>query len=190
MSRTPKHRAPIIDASITLFRRQGFARTGVNDIVDLCGAPKGSLYHYFPEGKVSIAVAAVEEAGQRVAATLHDLSERSPDTPTLLTAHADLLVKWLRASDFRDGCPITTVLLELAPQERGVTAAGRKAYGDRIRILRDKLLADGHRPERAQSLAQLCTSALQGALVQARVERSGKPIEQTAAELSRLIALP
>jgi hypothetical protein len=33
----------------------------------------------------------------------------------------------------------------------------------------------------------LCTSALQGALIQARVERSGRPIEVTAAELARLI---
>ncbi|WLA76034.1 MULTISPECIES: hypothetical protein [Bradyrhizobium] len=37
----------------------------------------------------------------------------------------------------------------------------------------------------AQALAVLCTSALQGALIQARVERSGRPIEVTAAELAR-----
>jgi TetR/AcrR family transcriptional repressor of lmrAB and yxaGH operons len=36
-------------------------------------------------------------------------------------------------------------------------------------------------------LAVLCTSALQGALIQARVERSGRPIEVTAAELARLL---
>ncbi|MBB4371318.1 hypothetical protein GGD63_004116 [Bradyrhizobium sp. cir1] len=33
----------------------------------------------------------------------------------------------------------------------------------------------------------LCTSALQGALIQARVERSGRRIEVTATELARLI---
>jgi len=38
---------------------QGYACTGLNDIVDASGAPKGSLYHYFPAGKASIAVAAV-----------------------------------------------------------------------------------------------------------------------------------
>ncbi|WP_245471847.1 hypothetical protein [Bradyrhizobium nanningense] len=37
------------------------------------------------------------------------------------------------------------------------------------------------------SLAVLCRSALQGALIQARVERSGRPIEVAAAELARLI---
>ena len=56
MPAVPKHRQPIINAAVTLFRRQGFARTGLNDIVDVSGAPKGSLYHYFPDGKSSIAV--------------------------------------------------------------------------------------------------------------------------------------
>ncbi|WP_375158964.1 TetR/AcrR family transcriptional regulator [Bradyrhizobium sp. RDT46] len=187
MPAVPKHRQPIINAAVTLFRRQGFARTGLNDIVDVSGAPKGSLYHYFPQGKSSIAVAAVEEAGRRVAATVAKLAEECGSTADLLRAHARLLSSWMRGSGFRNGCPITTVLLELAPRERAVSEAGRKAYAARISLLHDKLVADGFATPRAQALAVLCTSALQGALIQARVERSGRPIEVTAAELARLI---
>jgi TetR/AcrR family transcriptional repressor of lmrAB and yxaGH operons len=159
MPAVPKHRQPIINAAVTLFRRQGFARTGLNDIVDVSGAPKGSLYHYFPDGKSSIALAAVEEAGRRVAATVTELAAECGSTGELLRAHATLLAGWMQGSGFRNGCPITTVLLELAPGERAVSEA----------------------------LAVLCTSALQGALIQARVERSGRPIEVTAAELAGLI---
>jgi TetR/AcrR family transcriptional repressor of lmrAB and yxaGH operons len=93
----------------------------------------------------------------------------------------------MRNSGFRNGCPITTVLLELAPRERAVTDAGRKAYATRISILSRKLVDDGFARARADALAVLCTSALQGALIQARVERSGRPIEVTAAELARLL---
>ena len=93
----------------------------------------------------------------------------------------------MRDSGFRNGCPITTVLLELAPRERAVADAGRKAYAARIGVIRDKLLADGFARPRTESLGVLCTSALQGALVQARVERSGRPIETAAAELARLL---
>ena len=187
MPAVPKHRQPIINAAVTLFRRQGFARTGLNDIVDVSGAPKGSLYHYFPEGKSSIAVAAVEEAGRRVAATLAKLAGECGTTADLLRVHARLLAGWMRGSGFRNGCPITTVLLELAPRERAVAEAGRKAYAARIAILRDRLIADGFAGSRADALAVLCTSALQGALIQARVERSGRPIETTAAELAKLL---
>jgi TetR/AcrR family transcriptional repressor of lmrAB and yxaGH operons len=187
LPRRPKFREPIIDAAVTLFRRNGYASTGLNDIVDMSGAPKGSLYHYFPQGKSSIAVAAVEEAGRRVAATLEDLSEQTADCGALITAHARLLARWMEDSGYRAGCPITTVLLELAPQERAVSEAGRGAYAARIAILTQKLEADGHGPDRARSLAILCVSALQGALIQSRIDRSGRPITTAARELARLL---
>jgi len=77
MPAVPKHRRPIVDAAVTLFRRQGYAGTGLNDIVDASGAPKGSLYHYFPAGKASIAIAAVEEAAKRVAETMAKLASET-----------------------------------------------------------------------------------------------------------------
>jgi AcrR family transcriptional regulator len=183
----PKHRQPIINAAVTLFRRQGYSATGLNDIVDESGAPKGSLYHYFPAGKSSIAVAAVEEAGRRVAKTVAQLAKETLSTGELLKGHARLLAGWMRKSGFRDGCPITTVLLELAPTDRAVTQAGREAYAVRLAVLTDKLVADGFPAERAERLAGLCVSAIQGALIQARVERSGAPIEAVADELAGIL---
>jgi TetR/AcrR family transcriptional repressor of lmrAB and yxaGH operons len=187
MPAAPRHRQPIIDAAVTLFRRQGYSGTGLNDIVDESGAPKGSLYYYFPDGKASIAVAAVEEAGRRVADTVAELAAKTNSTGELLKAHARLLAGWMRKSGFRDGCPITTVLLELAPKDRDVAQAGREAYAARLRLITDKLVEDGFAPERAARLAGLCTSAIQGALIQARVERSGAPIETAADELAALL---
>lgn len=187
MPAVPKHRRPIVDAAISLFRRQGYAGTGVNDIIDLSGAPKGSLYHYFPAGKASIAVASVEEAGQRVATTLGELAVTARSTGELLKAHARLLAGWMRKSGYRDGCPISTVLLELAPEDRAVAEAGRRAYAARLAVITDQLIRDGVSAGRAPRLATLCVSALQGALIQSRVERSGAPIEIAAAELARLL---
>jgi TetR/AcrR family transcriptional regulator, lmrAB and yxaGH operons repressor len=183
----PKHRQPIIDAAVTLFRRQGYGATGLNEIVEDSGAPKGSLYHYFPAGKSSIAVAALEEAGRRVVKTLAQLARETPSTGELIRRHARLLAGWMRKSGFRDGCPITTVLLELAPKDRAVAQAGRQAYAGRLAVLTDKLVADGFPAERAERLAGLCVSAIQGALIQARVERSGTPIETAADELARML---
>lgn len=183
-----KHRQSIINAAVTLFRRKGYSASGLNDIVRESGAPKGSLYYYFPAGKTSIAVAAVDEAGRRVAETVAQLARETESTGDLLRKHAGLLATWMRKSGFRDGCPITTVLLELAPAERGVAKAGREAYAARLSILTEKLLADGFTAERAGSLAGLCVSALQGALIQARVERSGAPLETAADELAKMLA--
>jgi TetR/AcrR family transcriptional repressor of lmrAB and yxaGH operons len=187
MPAVPKHRQAIIDTSVRLFRRKGYSATGLNDIVEASGAPKGSLYHYFPAGKASIAEAAVEEAGRRVAETMQKLSLDCATTGALIRSHAKLLAGWMKQSGFRDGCPITTVLLELSPLDRTVTDAGRKAYAARVGIMKEKLVADGASPRRAERLAVLCVAALQGALIQSRVERSGAPILAAADELADLL---
>lgn len=189
MAAKAKHRQPIIDAAVTLFRQRGYGATGLNDLVEASGSPKGSMYHYFPQGKPSIAVAAVEEAGRRVAETIGDIAARTSSTGQLLVEHAALLSGWMEKSGFRDGCPITTVLLELAPQDRPVTEAGRHAFAARLRILRASLIKDGYDTQEAEAMALVCTNAVQGSLVMARIECSRAPIEQTATQLARLLEM-
>lgn len=186
MSAAPKHRASIVDAAVTLFRQKGYAATGLNDIVEASGAPKGSLYHYFPAGKSSIGAAAVEEAGRRVAQTVEDLARKAPTAGDLLKAHARLLGQWMAQSGYKDGSPITTVLLENAPADKAITAAGHAAQAMHRQILAQKLVADGFAPRRAERLAILGTAALDGALVQARVEQSAAPLIAAAEELDAL----
>jgi TetR/AcrR family transcriptional repressor of lmrAB and yxaGH operons len=65
MSAAAKHRDAIVQSAVALFRKQGYAGTGLSDILGASGAPKGSLYYYFPNGKISIGVAAIEFAGTR-----------------------------------------------------------------------------------------------------------------------------
>ncbi|MGC1469443.1 MAG: TetR/AcrR family transcriptional regulator [Sphingorhabdus sp.] len=184
MPPAPKHKDNIVDAAITLFRQRGYSATGLNDIVSASGAPKGSVYHYFPNGKASIAAAAVETAGERVTATLEKIAAEKSTVGDVLKAHAALLGQWLRDSEFRDGCPITTVLLEMAPKDRVVTVAGRHAFAARNNLLSERLVAEGWTSEAADQMAMLCTCALQGALVQARIDRSARPLEQVAATLA------
>ncbi len=52
-----RSRAALIDAAATLFRRQGYAATGLNQILDEAGVRPGSLYHHFPQGKQQLAAA-------------------------------------------------------------------------------------------------------------------------------------
>jgi TetR/AcrR family transcriptional repressor of lmrAB and yxaGH operons len=186
MSAPPKHRQAIIDAAVTLFRQKGYSATGLNDIVALSGAPKGSLYHYFPAGKASIAEAAVREAGRRVAETVRELAATTTSAGELVIAHARLLAGWMDESGYRDGSPITTVLLENAPADAAVTAAGAAAQAEHRAIVAAKLAGDGVAHARAERLAALATAALDGALVQARVQQSGAPLATAAEELAAL----
>ncbi len=57
-------RSRILAGSARLFRRRGFAGTGIKAILTESNAPYGSLYHFFPGGKEELGVAAVAEGGE------------------------------------------------------------------------------------------------------------------------------
>mgnify|MGYP003776138191 CR=1 FL=1 len=186
MPAAPRHRAALVQAAAQLFRRQGYGATGLNEILAASGAPKGSLYHYFPRGKAQIGAEVVEWAAERTAATLGELTETEPSPADVLRRYARMVVGWLEESDFRDGSPITTVLLELAPQEPAVTAAGRAAFAAWAAVLETGLGARGVPADRARRLADLAVAALDGSLVRARVERDGRPVVEAVDQVADL----
>ncbi len=187
MAPPPKHRDKIVRSAAELFRRQGYAATGTNDIVALSGAPKGSLYHYFPDGKAQIAEEAVAYAGARVTATLTALTAEH-DAAAALRTYGRMLAGWLEKSDWRDGCPIATTLLEIAPEADGVAAAGRAAFAGWATIFARALAAAGVAEDRARRLGVFAITAIEGALVLARVERKAAPILTAVDEVADLFA--
>src|SRR5256885_8806988 len=86
----PRHRGAIVRAAAALFRRNGYSATGINEIAELSGAPKGSLYHYFPGGKDQIAEAAVRFAGAGVVATLEKLEQDHSSAASMILAYCEL----------------------------------------------------------------------------------------------------
>jgi len=184
MPAPPKHRGAIVRAAATLFRRNGYAATGINEIAELAGAPKGSLYHYFPEGKDQIGEAAVRFAGKLVLTSLEKLEGDHKTAAAMMQAYCRLLAGWMAKSGFRDGCPISTTLLESAPQSPGIALAGREAFAAWQAVIARALLRDGFSKAEARRLSAFAISAMEGALILARVESSGEPIEHVAKSLA------
>ena len=189
MSAPPTQRDAIVRAAATLFRRNGFAATGINEIVKVSGAPKGSLYHYFPNGKDEIAVATVRFAGNALVATLEKLEQEHKSAAALIQAYCKLLAGWMAKSGFRDGCPITTTLLETAPQSADVAAAGREAFDGWRTVIARVLIRDGFGKAEAMRLAKLAISALEGALILARIESNARPINDVAKSLAKALQI-
>ena len=74
----------LIRTAMRLFRRQGYALTGLQQIVAESGAPKGSLYHYFPAGKEALGEAAVTLAGGLVREMLEGHAAKHADPAAFL----------------------------------------------------------------------------------------------------------
>ena len=182
-----KQRQTVVWAAAKLFRRQGYSGTGLRDILAASGAARGSLYHHFPGGKEEIGAAAVTAAGSLVTETFQELANLSDSPADFLRHYTDLLVRWLEASKFRDGCPITTTLLETTPGSAAITAAGRAVFDDWSGVMEMLLARHGWPAERIAPTATAIIAGLEGALMLARVRGSSQPIRYTAEALCALL---
>ena len=185
-----KQRQALIWAAAKLFRRQGYSGTGLRDILAASGAARGSLYHYFPPGKEEIGAAAVTAAGGLVTETFAELAKQADDPADFLRRYTEMLGRWLTASDFRDGCPITTTLLETAPASAAITQAGQAVFADWRAVMVGLLRRHGWPAEAIESTATAIIAGLEGALMLARVQGSVQPIHDTAQALCALLEGP
>src|ERR1700753_2620801 len=111
---TRSSREAVVSSTAKLLRRQGYAATGLNEIVARSGAPRGSLYFHFPGGKQELALAAVEHSRQQLRGAIAAVMASPGGAARTLGGLIDALAAGLEASGYRDGCPIATVTLETA----------------------------------------------------------------------------
>lgn len=186
MAAPGKHRECLIAAAVGLFRRQGYAGTGLAEILTESGAPRGSLYHYFPEGKAEIAEAALRAAGKHMTGIMQGIAGASASPGELVSRYGAGLAAALEKSGFTDGCAVATVVLEAAPGSPKLAAAGRDAFGAWSDVVSGMLLRAGIAEPRARDLADFTIAAFEGALMLARARSSAAPILSAAEELRRL----
>ncbi|MFA1550946.1 TetR/AcrR family transcriptional regulator [Actinomadura chokoriensis] len=180
-------RERVLRTAAELFQRQGYHGTGLNQVLAESGAPKGSLYFHFPEGKEQLASESVALSGRTVGDALAEVVLAAPDGPAGLAALGDYFARNLLESDFGKGCPVATVALETAAESETIRAACDTAYGEWLGGLRVALLGWGVPEERVGPLATLVLSSLQGALMLARVQRDVSVVHQVTRQLAGLL---
>ena len=176
MARTGQHRGRLLQAAVRLFRQKGYAASGLSEILAISGAPRGSLYHYFPGGKEEIGAEAVRSAGRAVEKTLTDLVQHTAGSNEFIIAYTAQLGAWIAASDYRDGCPVATTLLETTPRSERIAAAGREVIESWTNAIAVAFRRDGFDEPASRKQALLLISTIEGALLMARVLRDTAPL--------------
>jgi len=188
MPRTTDARTRTLETAADLFQRQGYHGTPLSQILEESGAPRGSLYFHFPGGKEQIAAEAVDVASEEMEALIIWAAEKSTDPVEFLGRITGSVARWLEASDYTKGCPIATVTLELVPSIDEVGSAVRAAFGRWSHLIRQGLIDLGFPEERAQGVALLAVTAIEGGLVLSRADRSTVALRQVREQLMAVVA--
>lgn len=167
--RSPRERM-VVSAAL-LIRERGAHATAISDVLEHSGAPRGSAYHYFPGGRSQLLCEAVDFAGEYVAALIAGADAGPQLLDRLIQNYRDELL----ANDFRAGCPVAAVSVESGDERVAERAAA--AFYRWIGLITQRFMADGLPRERAGELAMLATTALEGAILLARVRRDLAPLD-------------
>jgi TetR/AcrR family transcriptional repressor of lmrAB and yxaGH operons len=157
------------------------------EVLQLTGAPRGSIYHHFPDGKDELVVAALDVVSD-VALQRLGAVDRTPVAITegFLAAWSDLLDR----ATLTAGCAVVAVSVAATGDLLDHAGAVFRRWTTQ---LADLLNEAGLAPESATDFATLLISATEGAVIMSRAERSREPFDRVArlltAEAARLAAL-
>lgn len=180
-------RDQILLTTCDLLENQGFHATGLSEIVKESGAPKGSIYYYFPEGKEEIVAEAVRFAGQRTAERIRAHLATIEDPAEAIRSFLETIAYHVEASGFRSGGPLTIVASESATTSERINQACQEAYNEVREAFTAKLRAGGMAQATALALAWTVNATIEGAIILSRTYHTGDPLRQAAGQLACLI---
>ena len=166
-ARPDRSRTALVDTAALLFRRQGYAATGVNQILETADVKAGSLYHHFPDGKQELAAAVVDRAGADIEVRLRAVLDSGLSVTDIVDGWIELMASGL-AGDQRDGCPIEPIATESVNASPQIREASARAFGGWCLAVAERLRADGWPDADADQTALAVIALVEGALILSR----------------------
>jgi TetR/AcrR family transcriptional regulator, lmrAB and yxaGH operons repressor len=180
-------RERLVNSTADLLERQGYYATGLNQILDVSKTPKGSLYHYFPEGKEELAAEAVELKGRMIAQNIKSVLAQDEHPADAFQRFSEGLAIMMDASGCQGGGPLAAVALETSNSSERLRETCANAYESWRVLFEEKMTGYGYEPEVAHRLSTLITAALEGAIILSRVQQSVQPIREVTSSLEQLV---
>ena len=184
----PSPRERMVISAALLIRERGAQPTAIADVLEHSGAPRGSAYHYFPGGRTQLLCEAIDYAGEYIAARIADAKSGLDVLDDLIANYRRQLVR----SEYRAGCPVVAVAVEAGDpdkQDQATPVIDRAAavFARWTDLIAARLVADGVYAARAEELAMLSTTSIEGAIVVARASRDLRPLDLVHGQLRDLV---
>ena len=151
----------LIRTAAELFRRRGYSGVGVAEILEAANAPKGSLYHHFPNGKADLAQAAAVWSSDGmlriIAASFEPALSFEEGCRTLCYK----LAKLFDISGLWETCPIAGALTD-GPENTAFRELSRHLFDGWIAEFEHHAMRFGASPEEARRKAEHFFILMQG----------------------------
>jgi AcrR family transcriptional regulator len=169
----------LLTATAELFRQQGYNGTSLKQVTQAAGAPFGSLYHFFPGGKVQLGEEVLRTSGRAYQELFELICDTAPDPATAVTDFFDGAALVLEETGYLDACPVGTVALEVASTNDRLRQATADVFRGWVAAAAMRLVDAGVPPEDAEELAVALVAGVEGGFMLSRAARSPEPMRAT-----------
>jgi TetR/AcrR family transcriptional repressor of nem operon len=187
-------RARLVRIGTEILSEKGFESTGLEEILERAQVPKGSFYYYF-ESKAAFGFAVIENYEYLWAQKLTRLL-KDPAVPPLnrIDDYISEGVRGLEKYSFRRGCLIGNLGQELAALDDEFRSRILKVFDSWANYVADclneaKLRGDLPIEFSIEEAAKFFWIAWEGAILQAKLERSVEPIQRFRSVMFKYILI-
>jgi TetR/AcrR family transcriptional regulator, lmrAB and yxaGH operons repressor len=177
-------RKKMLLSAAQVMRERGAAGVTIDEVLARSGAPRGSVYYHFPDGRNQILTEALRYSGESITAMIDDAAGWG--ARALLREFAEFWERLLAECDFTAGCPVVAAAIGSDDDPRLSAEAGA-ILGHWCTALTRAFVNDGFDDDDAASLAVMSIAAFEGAIVLSRSTRSVNPLRQVGEQIEFLI---
>jgi TetR/AcrR family transcriptional repressor of lmrAB and yxaGH operons len=175
----------MVRSAAALIGTRGLTATSFSEVLTHSGAPRGSIYHHFPDGKRQLAEAAIDWTSNQVLGHLGACRAKTPSD--LLACFIDLWRQSVLASRGSSGCAVAGVAIDIGAFEDDLIGIVRATFNSWVAELARRFEDLNVPSDRARSIAFTAVAGMEGALILCRAEGTSRPLEAVARELLRLL---
>ena len=175
-------RERIIKTGADIIHRKGFNNTGIKEILDEVGVPKGSFYFYF-KNKEDFGLQVVDHFNRQFEGMTGEILENTSNSPL---ARLQTFLRWFMdlftSAGFTCGCPVGNLSQEMADlspafREKLQEAIDRMADAYSTVLLEAREAGEVSPEMDAKETAYFIIAGWHGALIRMKVTKNIEPLE-------------
>lgn len=177
----------IIETASELFQIKGIGATGLSEILQRSGAPKGSLYYYFPGGKEALVEAAAENAARIICEKIQEGMADEKDPVHAVQHVIEGMEKALSREGRLHNLSISLIALETYLSDDRLRGVCHKAFLAMERLYAERMKLGGIPSPEAEELGCVIQSLIEGALILSVTGRDNRPLRAAGMQVAWLI---
>jgi TetR/AcrR family transcriptional repressor of nem operon len=176
-------REKLLDQGVVLLMEQGYHGTGLQELVQRVGMPKGSFYNYFPSKEAFSAEVVKHYIEPFITQLDSHLQRHDVNAETALKDYFKELIEETERRDFKGGCLLGNLIGEIGDTSDLCQTSLREAvhrYRDKLQegLARAQQEGSFRKDLDAKDMADFLVNVWQGALLRMKIERSVRPLIQ------------